>query len=58
MKRRPPQDMITTLYRVKAQIDDAAELLGWYLMAGNTMTQQELNQLTEARRQLMNVLVG
>lgn len=58
MKRYPPKELTTALYRAKAQIEDAAQILNWYLEAGNRMTQAELEQLTEARTQLLRVMVG
>lgn len=56
MKRKPPQELITTLYRVCSQIEDAVTVLDWYLKAGNTMTLSELNQITEIRERLIKLI--
>lgn len=56
MKRRPPQELVTVLCRAKAQIEEATELLNWYMAAGNEMTLRDVNQIHEARTQLMRLM--
>lgn len=58
IKNDPFRDLLTALYRAYAQIQDRGEVLNWYLTAGHQLTEAELLRLSEARTQLLKLLVG